>query len=348
MAKIYYDSDANLALIQQKRIAVVGYGSQGHAHALNMKESGCEVVVGLPSGSKSRARAEADGLQVMTPADAAQQADVIMILIPDQNHREVFERDIRPALAPGKMIMTAHGFSLHYAQIVPPANVDVAMVAPKSPGHMLRRLYVEGAGVPALWAVHQDATGHAQELTLSYARAIGCTRAGVLQTTIAEETESDLFGEQAVLCGGVTSLVRTAFETLVEAGYQPEVAYFECLHELKLIVDLMYQGGMGYMRYSVSDTAEFGDYISGPRLIDGHVREQMRGVLRDIQDGSFATRWILENQAGRPSFLAMRRVGAQHQIEQVGRELRAMMPWLNPTQQTSQNPDAEVKIEAKK
>jgi ketol-acid reductoisomerase len=348
MAKVYYDSDANLALIQQKRVAVIGYGSQGHAHALNMKESGCEVVVGLPSGSKSRAKAEADGLCVMTPADAAQQADVIMILIPDQNHREVFERDIRPALAPGKMVMTAHGFSLHYAQIVPPANVDVAMIAPKSPGHMLRRLYVEGAGVPALWAVHQDATGHAQELTLSYARAIGCTRAGVLQTTIAEETESDLFGEQAVLCGGVTSLVRTAFETLVEGGYQPEVAYFECLHELKLIVDLMYQGGMGYMRYSVSDTAEFGDYVSGPRLIDGHVREQMRGVLRDIQDGSFATRWILENQAGRPSFLAMRRAGAQHQIERVGRELRAMMPWLNPTQQTSQNPDAEVRVEAKK
>ncbi len=340
MAKIYYDSDANLALIQQKRVAIIGYGSQGHAHALNMQASGCNVVVGLPSGSKSRARAEADGLQVMTPADAAQQADVIMILIPDQTHREVFERDIRPALAPGKMIMTAHGFSLHYAQIVPPAHVDVAMVAPKGPGHMLRRLYVEGVGVPALWAVYQDATGQAQELTLSYARAIGCTRAGVLQTTFAEETESDLFGEQAVLCGGVTSLVRTAFETLVEAGYQPEVAYFECLHELKLIVDLMYQGGMGYMRYSVSDTAEFGDYVSGPRLIDEHVREQMRGVLRDIQDGTFATRWILENHAGRPSFLAMRRAGAQHQIEQVGRELRAMMPWLNPTQQTSQNPEA--------
>jgi ketol-acid reductoisomerase len=284
----------------------------------------------------------------MTPADSAQQADVIMILIPDQKHREVFERDIRPNLAPGKMVMTAHGFSLHYAQIVPPADVDVAMIAPKGPGHMLRRLYVEGVGVPALWAVQQDATGHARELALSYARAIGCTRAGVLQTTIAEETESDLFGEQAVLCGGVTSLVRTAFETLVEAGYQPEVAYFECLHELKLIVDLMYQGGMGYMRYSVSDTAEFGDYISGPRLIDEHVREQMRGVLRDVQDGSFATRWILENQAGRPSFLAMRRIGAQHQIEQVGRELRAMMPWLNPTQQTSQNPDAEVRAEAKK
>jgi ketol-acid reductoisomerase len=343
MARVYYDADANLAFIQQKRVAVIGYGSQGHAHALNMKNSGCDVVVGLPSGSKSRAKAEADGLRVLTPADAAQQADVIMILIPDEMHREVFERDIRPALAPGKMIMTAHGFSLHYAQIVPPADVDVAMVAPKSPGHMVRRLYVEGVGVPALWAVYQDATGHAQELTLSYARAIGCTRAGVLQTTFAEETESDLFGEQAVLCGGVTSLVRTGFETLVEAGYQPEVAYFECLHELKLIVDLMYQGGMGYMRYSISNTAEFGDYVSGPRLIDEHVREQMRGVLRDIQDGTFAKNWILENQAGRPSFLAMRRAGAAHQIEQVGRELRAMMPWLNPTQQTSQNPDAEVK-----
>jgi ketol-acid reductoisomerase len=348
MARVYYDSDANLEFIQQKRVAVIGYGSQGHAHALNMKNSGCDVVVGLPSGSKSRAKAEADGLRVLTPADAAQQADVIMILIPDELHREVFERDIRPGLAPGKMIMTAHGFSIHYAQIVPPADVDVAMVAPKSPGHMVRRLYVDGVGVPALWAVYQDASGHAQELTLSYARAIGCTRAGVLQTTFAEETESDLFGEQAVLCGGVTSLVRTGFETLVEAGYQPEVAYFECLHELKLIVDLMYQGGMGYMRYSISNTAEFGDYVSGPRLIDEHVREQMRGVLHDIQDGTFAKNWILENQAGRPSFLAMRRAGAQHQIEQVGRELRAMMPWLNPTQQTSQNPDAEAKAETKK
>jgi len=330
MPNVYYDADANLELIQGKRIAVIGYGSQGHAHALNMRDNGCNVVVGLPPDSKSREKAQADGLEVVTPAVAAEQADVIMILIPDQHHREVFERDIRPGLAPGKMLMTAHGFSLHYSQIVPPADVDVAMVAPKSPGHMLRRLFTEGVGVPALWAVHQDATGNAQAVTLAYARAIGCTRAGVLRTTIAEETETDLFGEQAVLCGGVTSLIRTGFETLVEAGYQPEVAYFECMHEMKLIVDLMYQGGMGYMRYSISDTAEYGDYVSGPRIIDQHTREEMRKVLHEIQDGSFATRWILENQAGRPSFQAMRRSNARHQIEQVGSELRAMMPWLNP------------------
>ncbi len=272
MPNIYYDSDANLELMQKKRIAVIGYGSQGHAHALNMHDNGCNVVVGLPSDSKSRAKAEADGLQVMTPAAAAEQADVIMVLIPDQYHREVYERDIRPGLAPGKMLMTAHGFSLHYSQIVPPADIDVAMVAPKSPGHMLRRLFSEGVGVPALWAVHQDATGNAEALTLAYARAIGCTRAGVLRTTIAEETETDLF---------------------------------------------------------VSDTAEFGDYVSGPRIIDERARNEMRKILREIQDGSFATRWILENQAGRPSFQAMRRSNAQHQIEHVGRDLRAMMPWLN-------------------
>ncbi|MBA2285976.1 MAG: ketol-acid reductoisomerase [Ktedonobacteraceae bacterium] len=330
MANIYYDSDANLELIQGKRVAVIGYGSQGHAHALNMRDNGCNVVVGLPANSKSRAKAEAEGLPVMTPAAAAEQADLIMILIPDEKHREVFERDIRPGLAPGKMIMTAHGFSLHYAQIVPPADIDVAMVAPKSPGHMMRRLFVEGVGVPALWAVQQDATGQAEALTLAYARAVGSTRAGVLRTTIAEETETDLFGEQAVLCGGVTSLIRAGFETLVEAGYQPEIAYFECMHEMKLIVDLMYQGGMSYMRYSISDTAEFGDYVSGPRIVDERTRDAMRKILHDIQDGTFATRWILENQAGRPSFQAMRRNNAHHQIEHVGHELRSMMPWLNP------------------
>lgn len=329
MPNVYYDADANLELIQKKQVAVIGYGSQGHAHALNMRDNGCNVVVGLPTGSKSRTKAEADGLNVATPAAAAEQADMIMILIPDEKHKEVFERDIRPGLAPGKMILTAHGFSLHYSQIVPPPNVDVAMVAPKSPGHMLRRLFMEGVGVPALWAVHQDATGQAEALALAYARAIGTTRAGVLRTTIAEETETDLFGEQAVLCGGVTSLIRSGFEILVDAGYQPEVAYFECLHEMKLIVDLMYQGGMGYMRYSISDTAEFGDYVSGPRIINEGVRDEMRKVLRDIQSGAFATRWILENQAGRPSFNAMRRSNAEHQIERVGTELRAMMPWLN-------------------
>ncbi len=330
MATIYYDADANIELIQQKRIAVIGYGSQGHAHALNMQDSGCDVVVGLPKGSKSRTKAEADGVRVATPAEAAEQADVIMILIPDQHHKEVFERDIRPGLAPGKMLMTAHGFSLHYSQIVPPEDIDVAMVAPKSPGHMLRRLFTEGVGVPSLWAVYQDATGNAEALTLAYARAIGSTRAGVLRTTIAEETETDLFGEQAVLCGGITSLIRAGFETLVDAGYQPEVAYFECMHEMKLIVDLMYQGGMSYMRYSISDTAEFGDYVSGPRIIDQRARDEMRRILREIQDGTFATRWILENQAGRPSFNAMRKSNAQHQIEQVGADLRAMMPWLKP------------------
>jgi ketol-acid reductoisomerase len=330
MATIYYDADANIELIQQKRIAVIGYGSQGHAHALNMQDSGCDVVVGLPKSSKSRVKAEAEGIRVMTPAEASEQADIIMILIPDQNHKEVFERDIRPAMAPGKMLMTAHGFSLHYSQIVPPEDIDVAMVAPKSPGHMLRRLYTEGVGVPSLWAVYQDATGNAEALTLAYARAIGSTRAGVLRTTIAEETETDLFGEQAVLCGGITSLIRAGFETLVDAGYQPEVAYFECMHEMKLIVDLMYQGGMSYMRYSISDTAEFGDYVSGPRIIDERARDEMRRILREIQDGTFATRWILENQAGRPSFNAMRKSNAAHQIEQVGADLRAMMPWLKP------------------
>jgi ketol-acid reductoisomerase len=346
MAHVYYDADANLELLQQKRVAVIGFGSQGHAHALNMKDNGCDVVVGLPTGSKSRAKAEASGLRVMTPADAAQQADVIMILIPDETHREVFERDIRPALAPGKMILTAHGFSLHFAQIVPPPDVDVAMVAPKSPGHMVRRLFVEGVGVPALWAVYQDASGNAEALTLSYARAIGCTRAGVLRTTFAEETETDLFGEQAVLCGGLTSLIQAGFETLVNAGYQPEVAYFECLHEVKLIVDLIYQGGLGYMRYSISNTAEYGDYVSGPRIVNQNTREEMSRILKEIQNGSFAKNWILENQAGRPSFLAMRRKGSEHQIEQVGRELRAMMPWLQPVQQQSE--DAGQKAETTK
>jgi ketol-acid reductoisomerase len=343
MVSIYYDSDANLDLIQQKRIAIIGYGSQGHAHALNAHESGCEVVVGLPASSKSRAKAEAEGLRVLSTAEAAAWADVIMILTPDETHKEIFERDIRPGLAAGKMLMTAHGFSIHFSQIVPPENIDVAMIAPKSPGHMVRRVYTEGAGVPALIAVHQDATSQAHAVALAYGRAIGCTRAGILQTTFKEETETDLFGEQAVLCGGVTSLIRTGFETLVEAGYQPESAYFECMHELKLIVDLLYQGGMEYMRYSISNTAEYGDYVSGPRVIDEHAREAMRQILREIQNGTFASRWIQENQAGRPSFLAMRRLNAEHQIESVGKELRAMMPWLNPSQ-----PKAEPKAEVKK
>src|SRR5256714_2819817 len=329
MARVYYDSDANLELIQRKRVAVIGYGSQGHAHALNMRDNGVDVIIGLPAGSKSRQKAEAEGLRVLTPANAAQQADVIMLLIPDQHHREVFERDIRPALAPGKMLMTAHGFSLHYSQIVPPQDIDVAMVAPKGPGHMVRRLFTEGVGVPAVWAVYQDATGNAEAITLAYARAIGSTRAGVLRTTIAEETETDLFGEQAVLCGGITSLIRAGFETLVEAGYQPEVAYFECMHEMKLIVDLMYQGGMSYMRYSISDTAEFGDYVAGPRIVDEHTRDVMRDLLSNIRDGSFAREWIAENNAGLPRFKRTRAVETDLRIEEVGRSLRRMMPFVN-------------------
>jgi ketol-acid reductoisomerase len=337
MATIYYDADANLELIQQKRIAIIGYGSQGHAHALNLKDSGCEVVVGLPPQSKSRAKAEAAGLRVLNVADAAQWADVITILIPDELHREVFERDIRPGLAPGKMLVVAHGFSIHFSQIIPPADIDVTMVAPKSPGHMVRSVYQEGAGVPSVVAVYQDATGQADALMLSYARGIGSTRAGVLRTTFKEETETDLFGEQAVLCGGITALIQAGFETLVEAGYQPEAAYFECLHEMKLIVDLFYQGGIGYMRYSISNTAEYGDYVTGPRIITDETRANMRQVLKEIQDGTFARNFILENQAGRPSFLAMRRRAAEHPIEQVGRELRAMMPWLKT--KTTETPE---------
>jgi ketol-acid reductoisomerase len=336
MVKIYYESDANLDLILQKRVAVIGYGSQGHAHALNMKESGVDVVVGLPITSKSRAKAEADGLRVLTPAQAAEQADVIMLLIPDELHHEVFEKDIRPGLAAGKTLLVAHGFSLHFSQIVPPADIDVAMVAPKGPGHMVRRVYTEGGGVPGLWAVHQDFTGNAGQLALAYARAIGCARAGVLHTTFREETETDLFGEQVVLCGGLTSLIQAGFETLVEAGYQPESAYFECMHEVKLIVDLLYEGGMEYMRYSISNTAEYGDYVSGPRVIDESVKARMKDVLTEIQNGTFAKNWILENQAGRPGFLAMRRAGAEHQIEAVGKELRGMMPWLKQNQKKAE------------
>src|SRR5579875_3094124 len=328
MAQVYYDGDANLDFIQGKRIAIIGYGSQGHAHALNLRDSGCEVMVGLPTGSKSRAKAEAEGLRVVTPAEAAEQADIIMILIPDEHHKAVFERDIRPGLAPGKMLMTAHGFSLHFGQIVPPPDVDVTMIAPKAPGHMVRRLYQEGVGTPSLIAVYQDATGQAHAQALAYARALGSTRAGVLQTTFKEETETDLFGEQAVLCGGVTSLIRLGFETLVEAGYQPESAYFECLHEMKLIVDLMYQQGISGMRYSISDTAEYGDLTRGPRVVDDRVRAEMRRLLEDIRDGSFAQEWIEENRAGRPAFLKLREEGRTHPIEQVGARLRAMMPFV--------------------
>jgi ketol-acid reductoisomerase len=330
MVQIYYDSDADLALLEGKRIAIIGYGSQGHAHALNLRDSGCDVMVGLHPGSRSATSAEEAGLKVKTVAEAAQAADVIMMLVPDQTQRQVYEESVRPGLAPGKMLMFAHGFNIHFNQILPPADVDVTMVAPKSPGHMLRRLYTEGVGVPALLAIHQDASGRAKPLTLAYAKGIGSTKAGVLETTFREETETDLFGEQAVLCGGVSALVAAGFDTLVNAGYQPEIAYFECLHELKLIVDLFYQGGLSYMRYSVSDTAEYGDYTAGPRVIDESVRAEMQKLLAAIQDGSFARQWILENQAGRPSFNALRRQHANHPIEAVGKKLREMMPWLKP------------------
>ncbi|MCL4459560.1 MAG: ketol-acid reductoisomerase [Chloroflexi bacterium] len=328
MAKIYYDADANLNLLKGKKIAIIGYGSQGHAHALNLRDSGCDVVVGLYQGSKSWAAVKEAGLAVQTVAEAAKAAEIIMMLVPDQSQREVYYQSVEPGLTEGKMLMFAHGFNIHFNQIIPPQGVDVTMVAPKSPGHMMRRIYTEGKGVPALLAIYQDASGRATELTLAYAKGIGCTRAGVLTTTFAEETETDLFGEQTVLCGGVTSLIRAAFETLVEAGYQPELAYFECLHELKLIVDLMYQGGMSYMRYSVSDTAEYGDYVSGPRVINEQVKAEMKQILKEVQNGTFANRWILENQAGRPSFNAMRRQWANHQIETVGKTLRGMMSWL--------------------
>lgn len=330
MAKMYYDSDADLDLLRGKTIGIIGYGSQGHAHALNLKDSGLSVMVGLYNGSSSWQRAEQAGLKVGTVEDVAYSADVIMMLVPDQAQKQVYEESVQGGLTKGKTLMFAHGFNIHFHQIQPPSQVDVTMVAPKAPGHMMRRVYTEGSGVPALLAVHQDVSGQAQAQALAYARGIGATRAGVLLTTFAEETETDLFGEQTVLCGGVTSLVKTAFETLVEAGYQPELAYFECLHELKLIVDLMYQGGMSLMRYSVSDTAEYGDYSRGPRVINEQVRGEMRRILNEIQDGSFAREWILENQAGRPSFNAMRRRESEHRIEQVGKELRSMMSWLEP------------------
>jgi ketol-acid reductoisomerase len=328
LARVFYESDADLELLKAKKIAVVGYGSQGHAHALNLRDNGCNVVVGLYEGSKSAEQARKDGLEVQNTDRATAQADIVMILAPDQYQHDIFERDIKPNLADGNTVMVAHGFNILYGQITPPPNVDVSMIAPKSPGHIMRDQFVMGNGVPALVAVHQDASGRALETALAYGKGVGSARAGILQTTIQEETETDNFGEQAVLCGGVSALIQTAFETLVEAGYQPELAYFETLHELKLIVDLVYKGGLSMMRYSVSDTAEFGDYYAGPRVIDEHVRESMRKLLREIQDGTFAKTWILENTAGAPTLKAMRARGKEHQVEKVGAELRAMMPWL--------------------
>jgi ketol-acid reductoisomerase len=328
MAKIYYDKDCNLKLLEGKVVGVIGYGSQGHAHAQNLRDSGCQVIVAEAKGTPGWKKAHDAGFKVLTAAEVSKEADLLVMLAPDNLQREIYYGSIEGGLGRNKMLMFAHGFNIHYGQIIPPPEVDVTMIAPKGPGPMLRQLYTEGIGLPALVAVHQDASGKARDIALAYARGIGCTRAGVIETTFAEETETDLFGEQTVLCGGVSALVKAGFETLVEAGYQPEIAYFECFHELKLIVDLMYNGGLTHMRKSVSDTAEYGDYTRGPRMIDELAKEEMRQILAEIQDGSFAKEWILENQAGRPVYKALKRRDEEHPIELVGRELRAMMPWL--------------------
>ena len=328
MAKMYYDNDADLSVLEDKPIAIIGYGSQGHAHALNLRDSGLDVRVGLYEGSKSWSKAEDEGLKVGLVSDVSRDSDVIMVLIPDHSQAEIYRESILPHLLPGKTLMFAHGFNIHYKTIQPPDIIDVSMVAPKAPGHRMREVFTRGSGVPGLLAIEQDVTGNARDVGLAYARGVGCTRAGVLDTTFKEETETDLFGEQSVLCGGVTALIKAAFETLVEAGYQPESAYFECMHELKLIVDLLYQGGMEYMRYSVSDTAEYGDYSRGPVVVDEHVKENMKKVLAAVQDGSFAREWIAENDEGRPRFNRLRRENAEHPIESVGKELRGMMSFL--------------------
>src|SRR4029453_11365263 len=330
MATMFYDDAADLNLIRAKKVAVIGYGSQGHAHALNLRDSGVSVRVGLPASSRSRDKAREAGLTVGSVAEGTKWADVIMILIPDTAAPKVYREEIEPNLAPGNLVLFAHGFNIRFGTITVGANIDVAMVAPKAPGHRVRELFMEGAGTPALFAIHQDATGHARALTLSYAKGIGVTRAGVIETTFAEETETDLFGEQAVLCGGVSALIKAGFETLVQAGYQPEVAYFECLHELKLIVDLIYQGGLNYMRYSVSDTAENGDYTGGPRIVTDATKREMRQMLAEIQNGTYANAWIAENEAGRPAFNKLREADRNHPIEQVGVRLRALMPFLKP------------------
>jgi len=330
MAIIHHDDAANLSLIQAKKIAIIGYGSQGHAHALNLRDSGCTVCIGLHPGSKSREKAVAAGLTVRSNKEAADWADVIMILAPDTTQAAIYEQDIVPGLRPGKMIMFAHGFNIRYNTIHPPKDIDVTMIAPKAPGHRVREVFVEGGGTPCLIAVHQDATGKAKQLALSYGRAIGGGRAGIMETTFTEETETDLFGEQAVLCGGVSALMKAGFDILVEAGYQPEAAYFECIHEMKLIVDLIYQGGLNYMRYSISDTAEWGDYTAGPQVIGPESKRAMKNLLTNIQNGEFAAKWIAENKNGRPQFNEMRRKEQHLLVEQIGARLRGMMPFLNP------------------
>ncbi|MEW6064823.1 ketol-acid reductoisomerase [Desulforamulus profundi] len=328
MVKVYYDADANLEFLKGKKIAVLGYGSQGHAQAQSLRDSGLDVVVGLRKDSPRWAKAEADGLEVAIVPEACAKADVIQILLPDEIQGRVYAEEVEPYLSEGKALMFSHGFNIHFGQIVPPKHVDVFLVAPKSPGHLVRRMYAEGKGVPGLVAVYQDYTGKAKDIALAYAKGIGCTKAGVFETSFREETETDLFGEQAVLCGGVSELIKAGFDTLVEAGYAPEMAYFECLHELKLIVDLIYEGGLSRMRYSVSNTAEYGDYMVGPRIITEETREEMRQVLAEIQDGTFARNWMLENQVKGPQFNAIRKMEQEHPIEQVGAELRKMMPWL--------------------
>ncbi|HET7824473.1 MAG TPA: ketol-acid reductoisomerase [Anaeromyxobacter sp.] len=340
MATIYYDKDANLDLLKKRKVAIIGYGSQGHAHALNLRDSGVDVRVGLGAGSKSKAKAEGAGLRVLSVSEASKEADLVMVLIPDQTQKRVYDEEIAPHMTKGKALFFAHGFNIHFHQVRPSADVDVLLVAPKGPGHLVRRQYQDGRGIPCLIAVHQDATGHAKALGLAYAKGIGGTRAGVLETTFKEETETDLFGEQAVLCGGASALVKAGYETLVEAGYQPESAYFECLHELKLIVDLMYEGGLAWMRHSISDTAEYGDYTRGPRIVTEQTKQEMKRILKEIQSGQFAKEFILENQVGRPVFEKYREAEKAHPIEEVGKRLRDMMSWIREAKKDSSDPNA--------
>jgi ketol-acid reductoisomerase len=347
MAKIYYENSADLSLIRAKKVAVFGYGSQGHAHALNLRDSGVEVRIALESASRSRNKAREAGFEVMNPKDAAAWGEVLVILVPDTVQPKLYNEAIAPALSAKKTLLFAHGFNIHFKTIKPPANADVIMIAPKSPGHRVREVFVEGGGTPGLLAVDQDASGDAKALALSYARGIGCTRAGVIETTFAEETETDLFGEQAVLCGGVSALIKAGFETLVEAGYQPEIAYFECLHELKLIVDLMYRGGLNFMRYSVSDTAEYGDYTGGPKVVTAETYAALRKMLADVRSGEFARQWIAENENGRPWFNQQRTRDREHLIEKVGAELRSMMPFVNPVTVTADQTESQANLKAK-